>query len=541
MKRLPLLALVAVFLHSCRPVFEDNPGLTVFRYNESTNISSLDPAFAREIANIWPCNQIFNGLLQLDDSLNIRPCIAKSWETDPDGTTYTFHLRNDVYFQDHPFFPDGKGRRVTASDFVYSFNRIVDPKLLSPGIWVFEKVAETEGKYSFTAVDDTTLEIGLKEPFPPFAGILTMMYCSVVPKEIVEHYGNDFRSNPVGTGPFRFQTWEEGEKLVLVKNDHYFETENGDRLPYLDAVAVTFLADKQAAFLEFIKGNLDFINGLDQSYKDEMLTKDGQLRPRYRERYNLVTAPYLNTEYIGILVDTSLEIVKKSPLRHKEIRQAINFAFDRSRMIKFLRNNIGHPGFYGIIPPGLPSFDNKEKIYIYDPDKARQLIREAGYSSPEDVPEFTLHTTPEYVDLFKYIQHQLQELGLRMNIEVNPAAALMAMKSQGKLNMFRASWVADYPDAENYLSLFLGRNMAPAGPNYTRFHDTEYDKMYEQSQQTNDEAERQLLYRQMNRKAMEEAPVIILYYDQAVRFTRKDITGLGSNPLNLLTLKRVKK
>ena len=332
-----------------------------------------------------------------------------------------------------------------------------------------KKWIRLEEGIGFEAVDDTTFVIRLKEPFPPFLGILTMQYCSVVPEEALILYGSDFRRNPVGTGPFSFGMWKENEKLVLVRNDHYFEFEGDQRLPYLDAVSITFLVDKQSAFLEFVKGNLDFISGLDQSYKDELLTKDGELKEKYREKFEMSSQPYLNTEYIGILIDTTLEIVKDSPLRHKEIRQAMNYGFDREKMIRYLRNNMGTAGNYGIIPPGLPAFDDSEKFYYYDPARARELIREAGYQSPSEIPEMTLHTTPEYVDLFKYLQHQLQEIGIRINIEVNPAATLMEMKSRSKLCLFRASWIADYPDAENYLSLFTGKNLAPAGPNYTRF------------------------------------------------------------------------
>jgi oligopeptide transport system substrate-binding protein len=536
-----IILLVFISLYSCHSPFGKEPSLTVFRYNEFSNITSLDPAFAKDQANIWVCNQVYNGLLQLDEHLQIQPCIAKKWEIDSTGTTYLFHLRTDVFFHDHPAFPGGKGRQVTAQDFVYSFNRILDPALASPGTWVFSKVARISNNFAFYAINDTTLQIMLTEPFPPFSGILTMIYCSVVPQEVISSIGGDFRQNPVGTGPFRFQTWKENVKLVLVKNDYYFESEQGRRLPYLDAVAVTFLIDKQSAFLEFVKGNLDFLSGLDQSYKDELLTKDGQLRPKYKDRFKMSSQPYLNTEYLGILVDTTLEIVKNSPLRHKEIRQAINYGFDRKKMIRYLRNNIVYPGIFGIIPPGLPAFDSSITAYQYDPAKARQLIRKAGYIKPEDIPVIILHTTPEYVDLFKYMQQQLEEIGLKIRIEVNPAATLMQMKAFSKIDFFRASWIADYPDEENYLSLFTSKNLAPAGPNYTHFHSKHYDSLYENSQRTLSEEERKRIYRQMNQSVMNEAPIVILYYDQVVRFTQKNIQDLGTNPLNLLSLKRVKK
>ena len=536
----PIITSIILF-YSCQPKFREDPSLSVFRYNEFSNITSLDPAYAKDQANIWACNQLFNGLLQLDDQLRIRPCIARDWEIDSTGTIYLFHLRSDVYFHDHPNFPEGKGRKVTAHDFVYSFNRIVDPALTSPGAWVFNKVARNGNGFAFEATDDSTLQIRLSEPFPPFAGILSMIYCAVVPEEIVISLGADFRRNPAGTGPFRFKYWKENVKLVLVKNNYYFESDQGYRLPYLDAVAITFLIDKQAAFLEFVKGNLDFISGLDQSYKDELLTGEGHLREKYRDKFNLVTQPYLNTEYLGILVDTSLEVVRNSPLRNIKIRQAINYGFDREKMIRYLRNNIGDPGLYGIIPPGLPAFDTTTHAYEYNPARARQLIREAGYDNPDQIPEITLHTTAEYVDLFKYLQHQLGEIGMKINIEVNPAATLMQMKAYSKIDFFRASWIADYPDEENYLSLFTSTNFAPGGPNYSHFQSSLYDSLYKESQKIVSLEERTRIYKRMNQVIMDQAPVVILYYDQVLRFTRKNISGLGNNPMNLLSLKKVKK
>jgi oligopeptide transport system substrate-binding protein len=536
-----IVCLLLLSLSACKSSFNDPEGMTVFRYNEFSNITSLDPAFAKDQANIWACNQIYNGLLQLDDQLQIQPCIAKTWQTDSSGCIYRFILRQDVRFHDHPCFPEGKGRKVTAKDFVYSYNRILDPNLASPGLWVFSKVAHDKVGYAILPVNDSTLEIRLSEPFPPFLSILTMIYCSVIPKEIVELTGNDFRRNPIGTGPFCFKMWKENVKLVLVKNEHYFETESDQKLPYLDAVAITFLIDKQSAFLEFVKGNLDLVSGLDQSYKDELLTKDGQLKEKYRQNFQMLTQPFLNTEYIGILIDTTLKAGKDSPLRYRKVRQALNFGFDRIKMIRYLRNNVGYPGLYGIIPPGFSAFDTSLVGYNYDPEKARQLLRESGYFNIPDQPEIVLHTTAEYVDLFKYLQQEWEGIGVIMKIEVNPAATLMQMKANSKINFFRASWIADYPDEENYLSLFTSDNFAPAGPNYTHYFNKLYDSLYNQSQRCYNPGERLRIYKQMNQMIMDDSPVIILYYDQAVRFAQKNIYDLGINPLNLLSLKRVKK
>ncbi len=147
---------------------------TVFRYNEAAGITSLDPAFAKDLANIWGCNQLYNGLVQLNDELGIEPCLARSWSISDDGLVYTFFLRNDVFFHDHPAFSTGKGRKFVAADLVYSFNRIVDPEVASPGGWVFQNVMVADGKHAFQALNDTVFQVVLKEAFPPFLGRLSM-------------------------------------------------------------------------------------------------------------------------------------------------------------------------------------------------------------------------------------------------------------------------------------------------------------------------------------------------------------------------------
>ncbi len=231
-----LFPLIFLFLMaSCKERTERSDSREIFRYNESKGISSLDPAQARNQTIIWPVTQLFNGLLAMDSALNIVPSIAKSWKLSPDGRRYRFILRNDVYFHDHPAFEEGKGRLVNARDFVYSFSRILDPSVASPGRWVFSKLdsRHPSSHLGVIAVNDTVLEIFLTEPFPPFPGILTMPYCSVVPQEVVEAEGEEFSRHPVGTGPFKFQNWREEEKLVLSRNDNYFEKDRIRQIPSL--------------------------------------------------------------------------------------------------------------------------------------------------------------------------------------------------------------------------------------------------------------------------------------------------------------------
>ncbi len=530
---------IAFTIHSCTSKIDDEDR-KIFNLNIDQGVTSLDPAFARNQTNIWGVNQLFNGLLQLNDSLQPVPSIAKSFEISADGLTYTFVLRDDVYFHPHKLFTNGIGRKVIASDFVYSYQRIIDPKVASSGAWIFND--KIDGAEAFTAINDTVFQIRLNKPFPPMPGLLTAHYCSVVPKEVTDFYGNDFRNNPIGTGPFVFKHWKEGEIMVFLKNENYFEMDGDKRLPYLDAIKISFIGDKQTAFLEFLKKNLDFFNGIDGSYRDDILTKSGKLQAKYTGRFQLVTGPYLNTEYLGMLVDTSLAIVKNSPLKDIKIRKAINYAINREKMVKYLRNSMGTPGHSGFIPQGMPGYVHEAEFgYKYNPNKAKQLLEQAGYPNGMGLPEITLHTTTTYKDLIEFVQGELSNIGIKTKVQVNPGSSLRELISKQGVNFFRGSWIADYPDAENYLSVFYTNNWVPAGPNYTHYSNKQFDLDFEKSYFLTDDELRFELYKKMDKTIMDESPVVILFYDKVVNMYQNNISGYTTNPLNLLNLKRIKK
>jgi len=539
MKRLfftTLLPFLLIF-SSCSHKNTDE-GKMIFRYNESNGITTLDPAFSSGQSVIWPCNLLYNGLVDLDETLHIVPAIAKSWSISDDGRLYTFILRNDVYFHDTEYFHFSKPRRVTAQDFVYSFSRITDPAVASPGAWIFQKVARNaKGEPQFRALNDSTFQIELTQFFPPFLGILAMKYCSVVPREAVEHFGKEFRSKPVGTGPFQMQLWEEGVKLVLRKNPQYFEyDEKGQRLPYLDAVAISFIVDKQSVFMEFMKGSLDFMSGIEACYKDALLTKDGKLQPKFSGKITMETCPYLNTEYLGFVLK---EDGKDNPLQIKEVRQAINYGFDRAKMMRYLRNNIGYAANSGFVPRGMRSFNERRvKGYDYNPTKALELLEKAGYPNGKGLPPIPISTSASYLDLCQYIQHELGEIGITVTLDVQQGAQQRQMMRGYKLPRFRGSWICDYPDAENYLALFYSKNLQPAGSNYTHYVNPKYDELFEKSQSILDDSLRNDLYTQLDSILLEDAPFVVLYYDQAVRFFRYGVKNCSPNPINMLDLRR---
>jgi peptide/nickel transport system substrate-binding protein len=502
----------------------------VFRLNVHENINTLDPAYARDLRSIWAMNQIFNGLVRLDHKLAIQPDIATHWEISEDAKTYVFYLRDDAYFHESEIFGDQQTRTVTASDFVYSFDRIRDKTIASPGLWTLESVK------SYEAIDDHTLQIELTNPFSPFLGILSMKYLSVLPKELGDDPQSTIGVQPIGTGPFYVKAWMQNLKMVLRKHPLYFETdENGDRLPHLESVAITFVPDKQSEFLLFVQGKLDMINSLDSSYKDELLDKKGQLQAKYVDKVKLLRSPYLNTEYIGIYLDAELPEIQSLALR-----KALNYGLDRNEMIRFLKNNIGSPANKGFIPDGLND-DLNVKGYAYEPEKAKELVEQFRNDTGIQTPTLTLATDANYVDLCTYLQNVYQQIGITIKIEVMPQAALREAKSNGKLELFRASWVADYPDPENYLLSYQSDNFSPNGPNYTHFNSNAFDHGYKAVAEELDTDRRNALISRLDQQLVDQAPFILLYYDEVLRFVHPNVEGMIPNPVNMLDLRRVRK
>ena len=514
-----------------------------FQYNESGDITSLDPAAATRTENIWAVNQLFNGLVQLDDNLEVKPCIAKSWKISEGGRVYTFSLRTDVYFHDNEVFPEGKGRRVVAQDFVLSFFRLMDMEQEQSAQYLFSNIARDErsDNLGFSAPDDSTFVIYLQKPFPPFLKILTMQYCSVIPNEVVDYYGADFKKNPVGTGPFMYKEWKQGEKLVLVKNKNYFEKEGNQPLPYLDGVTINFIKDKQNAFLNFEKGDADMLSGADMLDLDAILTEDGKLNSKYSGQFKIQSGPYLKTDYLGFLVDNDSDIVKGSPLRIKEIRQAIGYAIDREKIVKDLRNNIGEPALQGFIPKGMPSFNNALQGFSYNPSKSKELLVKAGFPNGKGLGGITLYMAEQHAELGHLIKRELDAVGIPVTISLNKAALQTDMIANGQVNFFRKSWIGDYSDAINFFDCFYSKNFSPKGPNYSHFKNQKFDMLYELALKEEDVKKRYTYYNEMDQILLEEAPVVPLFYDHVFRLVKNNVENLMLNSMNLLSLKKVKK
>ncbi|MGB1363530.1 MAG: ABC transporter substrate-binding protein [Flavobacteriales bacterium] len=498
----------------------------VFRYNESAAITSLDPAAARSLEHMWVVDQLYDGLVELNADLEVVPCVAKSWEVDPVTHTYTFHLRPGVSFS--------TGRPVDASDVVFSLERLRDPSVVSSGGWILDAVVPD----GIQAVDDTTVAIQLSQAYPPFLGLLTTAYGAIVDRKHAQADGVSLRNQPGGTGPFVLKWWLEDAGLVLHPNPFYWERDaEGNPLPYLDAVHIDVVQDMGSEFLGLSQGRYDFISGLHPSFMETLLDEEGGLRPSFLGKLRLEHVPFLKTDYLGVVLDGS-----QTPpaLKNPMVRQALSLALDRPSLVKHLRRN-SVSATDRFVPPSMLGRPAPHPIRL-EVDSAKAMLADAGYADGKGVGTVVVSTTSDYADLCAAIQHDWTELGLDVQIDVLPSSVLRERVAQGEVAVFYKSWLADHPDAENFLGLFVKANFSPGGPNYTHHHNPEFETLYRQALMlSDDELGRRALYMTMDSLVHSEMPVIPLFHDRVTHVLREDVEGWAISPVNRLDLRRVKK
>lgn len=532
------------------------PSPDTFCYNEPDGLLSLDPAMAGYRSAIWTSTHLFNGLVELGPNSTIMPCIARQWETDPSGLEWTFTLRTDVWFHDDPCFGPATTRRVTAADVRYSIERICDARTKSTGLWVFR--TRIDGAQEFfentkrgidgsirgiRIVNDSVVRIRLTKPFAPFLAILTMPYACIIPREAVQRYGAEFGRHPVGTGPFAFARWKPDIELSLTRNPRYFKVDSvGTRLPYLKTVAITFLRDPKSEFLEFTHGHLDFVSSIDGSFESTILRDNGTLQPPY-DVYQLYRAAAQSVEYYGILLDTTYAAAKAVPLaRQRLLRQALNYAIDRHRIVTYLLHGRGIPAQYGVLPPTMPGFSDSVRGYRYDPDLARRLLAQAGYPNGSGLPPLLLQlgNSERTASVAEAVQAMWHDVGINVELRQVDFPQHLSMVRAGELAMWRTSWIGDYPDPENFLALFVSANCPPNGPNTTRVRRTDLDSLYEVARTPRLSApERYALYHRMERIVLDECPWVFLYYNVNMWLAQPNVRGLTLDGSERLTLERV--
>jgi ABC-type dipeptide transport system, periplasmic component len=318
----------------------------VFRYNESEFLKSIYPLNVTEVTGHRITTQIYEGLVRFNQQdLTIEPCLAKNWEVSNNATRYTFHLRSGVKFHNDSCFENGKGRVMTARDFVYCFNLLCTPDPKNQGFTFFrdviagaeelyaarEKKLDEKAfleKWGVKAIDDTTLQITLRKPTVDLLQRLALPFAAVFPKEAVEKYKGDILYHAVGTGPFVLKALKQDEAVILTRNEEYWDKdEYGNQLPYLDGIKVSFMKEEKNEMLAFKRGDLEMKYRLPFDMTDEILDENKQLKGDYK-KFQLQVVPELSTQFYGFLVPDTL-------MSNKYVRLAFNYAIDRKAIADY--------------------------------------------------------------------------------------------------------------------------------------------------------------------------------------------------------------
>ena len=457
-------------------------------YRLNTNPTSLDPALVVDVTGGSIAAKLFNGLVRLGENLSIQPDIAREWSISRDGLTYTFRIKNGIYFSNK--------REVKAYDIKYSFKRILHPQGRSPNTWVLEKIlgadefmaGRADDVKGIRVIDDYALEITLKGPFSPFLYLLTMTAAYVVPFDEVEKWGPDFSSHPVGTGPFVLKEWLPNRELRLEKREDYF-----DGAAYIRGIVYRIIPEDLTTVTEFELGNLDIINIPSSEY--------GRFRKDPEKQNFILSLKGINTYYIGLNC-------LKHPFNKPDVRRAINYAIDRDKILNTIYEGRGRLA-EGPVPDMIRTWKNKIR-YEYNPTKAREIIKREGLE--EHAINFYVTADQEVVDIAEVIQSYINAVGMKVTIKQLEWSAYKEALNRGEPNMFYLSWWADYPDPENFLfPLFHSSNFG-AGGNRTWYSNPAVDRMIEEGQYTLHRKERDLLYQKAEELIVSDAPWVFLWH-----------------------------
>ncbi len=527
---------------------KNDTNFKIFRYNEPNGIESLDPITANNYPALHVLINVFEGLVEYNKEAKLQPLLAKSFEISEDGRVYTFHLRSDVFFHDNECFPKGKGRKLTAADFKYCYERVCDTRTKTRGLWVYRDKVEGAQEFSdtpdkvkeitgFKVIDDSTFQIVLVQPFAPFLSILTMPYGYVYPREAVDYYGQNFGFNAIGTGPYKFVNWDIDRELVCEKNINYWAKDlEGKPLPYIEGFRVSFIRSPETEFLDFQEGRLDFQKPSIEVYA-QLIDETGKLKPGYN--FELIKQPYLNTVYLCTMLNPKMEGGKDNQLaENKKLRQALNYAIDREKIVKYVLKGKGTPGIHGPLPKGMPGYNEDVKGYDYDREKAIDLLKEAGYPQGKGLNlKLVFHNDESQRELCEAIQSQFKDIGIDLKIEEMLGATHRSAQNEGKLTFWRANWGADYYDPENYYALFYSKNETPIGPNTSHYKNAKVDSLYELGLRLTNFDDRMKVYWEIDKIIYEDSPWMIVYYNQYIYLKQKNIDGMYVDGLGIINLK----
>lgn len=542
---IPLILLLCGLCCSCGKK-SANASAEPTLFSSTSRIRTMDPARAGDVSSSLAVGHMYEGLLQYDYTARpyrLRPLLAEDLpEISENGMVFRFNIRRGIRFHDDPCFTatQGKGREVTAHDFIYSLKRMADAKTSSTGFWTlrhrivglddFREASQGEAPTDYTipvaglqAIDDYTLQITCEEPYPQLVWVLAMIYGYVIPHEAVAAYGREFSRHPVGTGPYQLVSWQRNYRVEYKANPDWTprlpEIQNKN-MPQIKRIVQSVMDDATTRWLAFLKGELDFYSDISRDYWDVIFTPGLELsRTMHENGINLYTIPSLNIYYIGFNMDDSVVGA------NKKLRQALSCAFNTDEWLSYYNGRIRRA--YGPIPPGVAGHTDGKSALAFNLDKARTLLAEAGYPDGIDPEtghrlELTLElgqTDTEMRESTELIVDFFDQMGVLLKPSYNNKPAFFKKIEKRQAQMFRLSWFADYPDGQNFLQLFYSANASP-GPNRVNYVNHDFDTLYRQASTMQDTPERTALYQEMADIVKEDCPWIFMHFPVDYALTR---------------------
>ncbi len=548
-----LLAAFSIILFSCGDSSKDDSGQSseiVLYHQLRAKVQTLDPANIGDSMSHAVSAEIFEclyGYHYLKRPYEIIPVLAEGMpQVSQDHLTYTIKIKKGIYFHDDKCFKGGRGRQVKASDFVFSWMRIADIKSRSKMWWVFDnKIVGLDEFREYTkgcksaddvdyskiveglqALDDYTLEIKLKKPWPQIMFVLAYLPSAVIAQEAVEYYRQDIGSNPIGTGPFKLKIWNRGSYIEMVKNPTYkfdpypsegqpqdFENgllaDAGKAMPFVDRIIWRIMEEDQPRWLMFLKGSID-ITSIPKDNFGQAISSGQKLTEQMRQRdIQLAAFGEPSTFWVGMNNDDPI-LGKNKPLR-----LAISCAIDREKYIELFLNGRGSVS-YGYIPPIMPGYDPNIKNYShteYNQEKAKKYLEEAVRLNGGPLPEFKLSlggTDTTYRQMGQFLKTALEAIGLKIEVEPLDWPTYLERLRTKNVQLYSSGWIADYPDVKNFMQVYYSKNSP--WPNSSNYNNPEFDRIYEQAAVMDDSPERTELYRKAERILVEDAPVAFMYH-----------------------------